>query len=149
MGSMGFGRLNAEVSCDPALTRVAPSDLFVVRCLCASTGMESWNKGDRVTREISEVTGRLGFCKFRTWSSSVRYNPFVCETDVELFYFFINFYWSLKHVQNKQIHALITVGVTSPAYNIQPLQYIDNFSCKYSNTVCTFHVRNFSDIGNF
>jgi len=48
--------------------------------------MESWSKCDRVTREISEVTGRLGFRKFPTWSLSVRYNPFVYGTEVEFFF---------------------------------------------------------------
>jgi len=42
---------------------------------------ESWSKCDRVTREISDVTGRLGFYKFPTWSLSVRYNHFVYETE--------------------------------------------------------------------
>ena len=80
---MGFGHLNA----DPAITGVAPSGLFVGHCLCPSTGMGSWSKCDRVTREISEVMGRLVFCRFPTWSLSVRYDLFVYETEVELFFF--------------------------------------------------------------
>ena len=87
---MGFGHLNAEVWSDPAITRVAPSGLFVGDCLCPSAGMESWSKCDRVTKEISEVMGRSGFCKFSTWSLSARYDPFVYETEVELLFFFQN-----------------------------------------------------------
>jgi hypothetical protein len=95
---MGFGHLSAEVSSDSALTRVAPSGLFV-----GALSLSEYRCGivecDRVRREISEVAGHLGFCKFPTWSLSVRYNPFVYETEVD--FFFRKVYCTLKHVQNK------------------------------------------------
>jgi hypothetical protein len=84
---MGFGHLNAEVSSDPALTRVAPSGLFVGALPLSECRYGIW-VCDQVTREISEVTGRLGFCKFPACSLSVRYNPFVYETEVEWLFCF-------------------------------------------------------------
>jgi hypothetical protein len=46
--------------------------------------VESRSKCNRVTREISEVTGRLGSCRLLTWPVYVRCNPFVCGTEAEL-----------------------------------------------------------------
>jgi len=49
---MGFEHLNAEVSSDPALTRVAPSGLFV-GALPLSEYRYGFLECDSVTREIS------------------------------------------------------------------------------------------------
>jgi len=83
---MGFEHFNAEVSSDRALTRVTTSGLFV-GVLSLSEYRYGFLECDRVTGEITEVTGRLGFCKFPTWSLSVRYNTSVYETEVELLFF--------------------------------------------------------------
>jgi len=48
--------------------------------------MDSWSVTQSQGKSL-EVTGHLGFCKFITWSLSVRYIPFVYELKSNCYFF--------------------------------------------------------------